>query len=649
MTAQTLTDPPPPADDWLTDNQQALMAEVAALRATLLGEPAAPTAPAATQPSALDAVCRTFSLSDFERSVVLACAAPELDGQFAELLASAHGAPGHSAPTFGLCLATLPGAHWSALLPDAALRYWHLIELGPGPLTTAPLHIDEWLLHVLTGTFGIDQRLAPLLTRLDEPSAPSAAVEHAATELTNAWLRPLTGAPVTLRGAAGPPGRALVAESCRHLNWQAYLLNAADLPGPAAEQDTMARLWQRTAMLHCAALLLECHDSGDSAVRANLNRFADRLSTPSAVAVPDCERVGTRPALTIDAPSPAPDEQRALWQRALSIDPAGPPALNGALDRVIDQFDMDPDSIAAAAARAINDSHTDGEHPDLGSAIWQACRHCSRGGLDQLAQRLQSTATFDDLVLPAAQRALLADILAHVRHRSLVYRDWQMSGPSARGLGVSVLFAGPSGTGKTLAAEVLANTLALDLYRIDLSQVVSKYIGETEKNLRRVFAAAAASGAVLLFDEADALFGKRSEVRDSHDRYANVEISYLLQAMESYRGLAVLTTNMRSALDSAFLRRLRFVVSFPFPGPADRAEIWRRAFPPATPTAGLDYARLAQLAVAGGNIRSIAVAAAFLAADAGVPVGMNEVLRAAVAEYAKLERPLSDAEIGGWT
>lgn len=190
----------------------------------------------------------------------------------------------------------------------------------------------------------------------------------------------------------------------------------------------------------------------------------------------------------------------------------------------------------------------------------------TRGGLDQLAQRLDSSATFDDLVLPAAQFDLLGDIVTHVRQRSRVYGEWQMAGTSQRGLGISALFCGPSGTGKTLAAEVVANALALDLYRIDLSQVVSKWVGETEKNLRRIFEAARDSGAVLLFDEADALFGKRSEVRDSHDRYANVEISYLLQAMESYRGLALLTTNMRGALDAAFLRRLRFIVTFPFPG-----------------------------------------------------------------------------------
>ena len=199
-----------------------------------------------------------------------------------------------------------------------------------------------------------------------------------------------------------------------------------------------------------------------------------------------------------------------------------------------------------------------------------------------------------------------------------------------------------------MAAEVLASDLRLDLYRIDLSQVVSKYIGETEKNLRRVFDAAEEGGAILLFDEADALFGKRSEVKDSHDRYANIEVSYLLQRMEAYRGLAILTTNMKSALDQAFLRRIRFVVQFPFPDAGQRAEIWRRIFPAATPLDGLDFNRLARLNVAGGNICNIALNAAFLAADAGEPVRMQHLLQAARSEYAKLEKPLTETEIGGW-
>jgi SpoVK/Ycf46/Vps4 family AAA+-type ATPase len=243
---------------------------------------------------------------------------------------------------------------------------------------------------------------------------------------------------------------------------------------------------------------------------------------------------------------------------------------------------------------------------------------------------------------------VLREVVSHVRQRATVYEQWGFAARGARGLGISALFAGVSGTGKTLASEMLANALRLDLYRIDLSSVVSKYIGETEKNLRRIFDAAEESGAILLFDEADALFGKRSEVKDSHDRYANIEVSYLLQRMESYRGLAILTTNMKSALDQAFLRRIRFVVQFPFPDATQRAEIWRRIFPPATPTEGLDIQRLARLNAPGGNIRNIALNAAFLAADEGSPVRMIHLLHAARVEYAKQEKTLTDAEVAGW-
>ena len=195
---------------------------------------------------------------------------------------------------------------------------------------------------------------------------------------------------------------------------------------------------------------------------------------------------------------------------------------------------------------------------------------------------------------------------------------------------------------------MLSNELQLDLYRVDLSSVVSKYIGETEKNLRRIFDAAEIGGAILLFDEADALFGKRSEVKDSHDRYANMEVAYLLQRMESYRGLAILTTNLKNSLDQAFLRRLRFIVQFPFPDAAQRAEIWQRVFPKSTPTSGLSFQKLVKLTVPGGNIRNIALNAAFLAAEANLPVQMSHILQAAQSEYIKLERPMTEAETKAW-
>jgi SpoVK/Ycf46/Vps4 family AAA+-type ATPase len=215
-------------------------------------------------------------------------------------------------------------------------------------------------------------------------------------------------------------------------------------------------------------------------------------------------------------------------------------------------------------------------------------------------------------------------------------------------LGISALFSGASGTGKTTAAEAIAQVLKLDIYRIDLSAVVSKYIGETEKNLRRIFDAAEGGGVILLFDEADSLFGKRSEVKDSHDRNANLEVSYLLQRMETYRGLAILTTNLKGSIDQAFMRRIRFIVQFPFPDAVQRAEIWRRSFPAQAPTEGLDFNKLAKLSIAGGNIRNIVLNAAFIAADAGEAVQMKHLLRSAKSEYVKLERPLTDAEVKGW-
>jgi SpoVK/Ycf46/Vps4 family AAA+-type ATPase len=265
-----------------------------------------------------------------------------------------------------------------------------------------------------------------------------------------------------------------------------------------------------------------------------------------------------------------------------------------------------------------------------------------------LAECIEPKAHWDDLVLPGEHLQTLGEIAAQVRQRLKVYQSWGFALRNDRGLGITALFAGPSGTGKTLAAEVLANDLQLDLHRIDLSQVVSKYIGDTEKNLRAVFNAAEQTGAVLLFDEADALFGKRSEVRDSHDRYANIEVSYLLQRMEAYRGLAILTTNKRGSLDSAFLRRLRFLIPFPFPDHMHRAKIWSRIFPAETPTQDLDVLKLARLNVAGGNIRNIALNAAFLAADMGEPVQMSHLLRTARTECNKIEKQITTAEIGGW-
>jgi SpoVK/Ycf46/Vps4 family AAA+-type ATPase len=278
--------------------------------------------------------------------------------------------------------------------------------------------------------------------------------------------------------------------------------------------------------------------------------------------------------------------------------------------------------------------------------VWRASEQEATPKLDELAKRIAPTYGWDDIVLPREPFRQLREIAAQVIHRAKVYRDWGFGEKLARGRGIAALFAGPSGTGKTMAAEVLARDLRLDLYRIDLAGVVSKYIGETERNLKRIFAAAERGGAILFFDEADALFGKRSEVKDSHDRYANIEVNYLLQSMEDFRGLAILATNRKSSLDSAFVRRLRFIVDFPFPDAAHRQRIWRSVFPPQADLHGIDFAWLARLEIPGGHIRNVAIAAAFLAASEGASIGMIHVMRAARREYGKMERLIQEADFG---
>jgi hypothetical protein len=423
-----------------------------------------------------------------------------------------------------------------------------------------------------------------------------------------------------------------------------HVLPADVIPLGAVELESLRRTWEREALLGSCALLVEADqlDAGDAARQTSVTRFLERVA--GAVLIASREPLRTqRATLRFDVVQPTPSEQRQLW-----LDVLGPRAaeVEGALDSVVAQFNLSRHSLRAAGTDLVSQLPRSQATHEL---LWDACRTQARTQVADLAQRIEPVATWDDLVLPRAQRQVLHDIAQQVRERTTVYQRWGFAARSARGLGITALFAGPSGTGKTMAAEVLANELRLDLYCIDLSSVVSKYIGETEKNLRRLFDAAEEGGAILLFDEADALFGKRTEVKDSHDRYANIEVSYLLQRMEAYRGLAILTSNLKSGLDAAFMRRLRFVVQFPFPDADQRAEIWRRVFPGATPVAALDHAKLARLNVAGGNIRTIALNAAFIAAGNDQPVSMPHLFHAASAEYVKLERALTEAEVGGWT
>jgi hypothetical protein len=582
-----------------------------------------------------------FGLSAFEQALVLLCAGIELDARVARACAAATGDETRAYPTFALALATLPEPHWSALGPESPLRRWHLIELAmtPGlPLTAQPLAIDERVLHHLMGLRQPASQLRGLTAPIPPPEGMVPSHEALAARIAHAWSRATEAPPIViLSGHDAGAKRSIAATAAAALGLGLISLAPEAIPTAPADRATLARFCERESALSNVALFVDATDlDGDLFPVA---RFIDESATSTFVAVRETLPGLRRPAMTLSVSRPAAAEQRALWRQHLGDAAA---LLNGQVEHIASQFDLSDADIRAAVTQA-----TFAEGGDIGTALWDAGRAQARVRLDDLAERIESSATWDDLVLPAESRSALHELAAQVRHRSTVYETWGFAAVGKRGLGISALFAGPSGTGKTLAAEVLAHELRLDLYRVDLSGIVSKYIGETEKNLRRIFDAAELGGAVLFFDEADALFGKRSEVKDSHDRYANIEVNYLLQRMESYRGIAILATNAKGALDPAFLRRIRFVVTFPFPDAEHRVEIWRRVFPAGAPTAGLDPERLARLDLTGGNIRSIAVNAAFLAAAADQPIGPRHIMRAARNEYVKLERPLPENELPG--
>lgn len=602
---------------------------------------------------ALEKLCTTFGLSDFERDVLLLCVGMELDASWASLCAIAQGVQERVYPTFSLALAILPNPEWSALTPNAPLRRWRLIDVGSGnALTTAPLRIDEQILHYIAGVQHLDERLMGIVEPVAAVNILVPSHHQLAQRLAQTWVEASQEAVlpiICLCGDDVASMQAIALKACELLEMNLNAIFASTVPTGINELNNLMRLWEREAILSNSVLLLEWDDTdaGEGLRESAIATMVERIHSPLVIISRDRRKQRQRPLIAIEVPKASPSEQRAIWQAALGNAAI---SLNGHVETLVSHFTLSATTIYAACAEAKGKLATQAEAEDspVHDQLWDTCRIQARSRLNDLAQPIIPGASWDELVLPETQRQVLRDIAAHVRQRAKVYESWGFAGKGGRGLGISALFAGASGTGKTMAAEVIAGELRLDLYRIDLSSVISKYIGETEKNLRRVFDAAEAGGAILLFDEADALFGKRSEVKDSHDRHANIEVSYLLQRMESYRGLAILTTNLKGSLDQAFLRRIRFIVQFSFPDANQRAEIWQRIFPSKTPIQGLDARKLAQLNVAGGNIRNIALNAAFIAADAGEPVGMKHVLQAAKSEYVKLERPLTDTEVKGW-
>lgn len=603
--------------------------------------PAAP--PLRPELAGLAALASRFELTRFEQDTLLLCAAAALDLMVPALCAAAHGDASKPYPTFALASRLFDDPDWKALTPAGALRQWQLVEIHPRPheaIFTAALRLDDHILDRLQGLTEIDERVAGWTEPLHSVRAggllPTTYREVAGRMLAILKQERLSqsDAVVQLVGLGTECKHEAASFAAEALGLSLRRFAAANIALLGSESDTFAQLLGREARLSDIALFVDAEDLPASGDHAQLFRMLRRLKSMVVFLTVKEPLVGVPGEMvTIAADKPTPDEQRAAWQAVLRQKNEQSAKL------LAGQFNLDIRTIQRVGHLA--GQAADGDAREL-------FRHTARDALRPmtggLAERIETKATWDDLVLPSPQLSLLRQIVDQAKHQWKVYQDWAYARRLNRGLGIAALFCGESGTGKTMAAEVIAGEVGLHLYRIDLASVVSKYIGETEKNLRRLFDAFDNGGAILFFDEADALFGKRSEVKDSHDRYANIEVNYLLQRIEAYRGLAILATNRRSALDQAFLRRLRFVVNIPYPGVKERTSLWRKAFPAEVNTAELDFERLARLGLSGGNIQTVALNAAFRAAALNREVGMDLILAAARDEMIKLEMSVTNAD-----
>jgi ATPase family associated with various cellular activities (AAA) len=650
--------PPNNSADWYQANLQYLSAQLDRLRQRLqqLGQPIdqdtiSSILPPIDEnfPSAFNQLQQIFGLSPFEQDLLLLCAAVELEADFAALCANAQGNSQRPYVTLSLALALSAQPDWTALSPDRPLRRWKLIELGAGnAFTHSPVRIDEQILHYIIGNRHLNESLMGMATPLIPPESLVASHDQLAKEAADTWYAvSQTQAILPVLQFCGSDladQRSIAALTCTSLNLTPYTVSADLLPNDLTSLNPIKCLWEREYLLNQNTFIVEWLETSVHEPKLDhvIAHLLETLAAPVMVLSRDRRRQNSRPFVTFLVKPPTATEQQQLWQQSLGNTAT---ALDHSLTYLISYFNLSAPTIRTLGSKI---QQLQQSPESLSTALWTLCRTQARPRLDELADRIESSVGWDDLVLPEIELQVLHSIALQLRQRIKVYQEWGFGKKSQRGLGISALFAGSSGTGKTMAAEVLANELHLDLYRIDLSAIVSKYIGETEKNLGRVFDAAETGGVILLFDEADSLFGKRSEVKDSHDRHANMEINYLLQRMEDYRGLSVLTTNLKGAIDQAFMRRIRFILNFPFPDAVQRAEIWRRIFPAETPTWELDPVKLGKLSVAGGNIRSIALNAAFLAAEANEDLQMKHILEAARSEHIKMEKPFTDVGVKGW-
>ena len=667
-----------------------LCIEAAEVKRLLDRQPGAPFSPEANDGRFLEAITdspplchlqQNFELSSFDLCLLVIALAPEVDLRYERLNGFLQDDVTRRRPSVDLALNLLCTSaeeklarrnhfsHSSPLISHRLLRILADPNAVQPPQLSHYLAPDDGILRWLLGDRDLDPRLRGFCTLSDPMFDLEALLLAQSTKQALATLAlPSDGSGLTLRlhfwGPRGV-GKRTAAEALAKRMKSRFLvadLNRCALPD--AELLQMPGILCRDARLHDAVLFVRGTESLQSGDRlAHYHGLMDELRSHRGAVILS----GTSPSspphrgdlnvMSVAFPMPEFPLRQTAWRTVL--DAAGIDCADADTSALASRFRLTPGRIAEATgdARSLARWRTAAES---GSAharlmepattvvdLFSAARSQCGEELGKLTCKVLPKYTWKDIVLPPDQLAQLREICSQASLRHVVYGDWGFDRKLSLGKGLNILFAGPPGTGKTMAAEVIAKELGLDLYKIDLSQVVSKYIGETEKNLDRIFAAAVASNAILFFDEADALFGKRSEVKDSHDRYANIEIGYLLQKMEEHEGIAVLATNLRQNLDEAFVRRIQHIVEFPFPDAAHRQRIWEVMFPPETPLGeDVDFRSLARaVKLAGGNIKNIAVTAAFYAAADGRVVRLPHIIRACSREHTKLGQTWGGEEL----
>jgi SpoVK/Ycf46/Vps4 family AAA+-type ATPase len=612
-----------------------------------------------------------FHLTRFEEQCLLICLAPELDRKYEKLYAYAQDDVTRRRPSVALVLdllcPTMPEklAARAVFAPQAPLLRYRLVQMtdsaadGPAPLLSRSLKLDDRIVGFLLGHREPDARLEPFSRIVHaQPQTNSGAISVELQEQMSAFLgghfnerkSDRRNVVFYLYGPYGSGKRALAESVSSELGLHLLAGDVERMKDGPSPFEEMAWLLAREAALQPAVLYLEnldCLLAEPDKHRAQLKALLEAIRTFSRLTFLSGTQTWQASGLlrgeifiAVELVRADASIEEQIWESQADerYDFAGDVDW-GVLSS---KFRFTPGQIRDALAAAANLARwRSPATPQITKEdLHAACRAQATPKLDLLARRIKPKYTWPDIILPDDQIAQLHEMCQQARHRHIVYGEWGFARKLSRGTGLNALFTGPPGTGKTMAAEVIANELQLDLYQIDLSQVVSKYIGETEKNLYRIFEEAQSSNAILFFDEADALFGKRSEVKDAHDRYANIEIGYLLQKMEEYEGIAILATNLRQNLDEAFVRRMQFIVEFPFPDEEYRRRIWEAVFPIETPLdLNVDFSVLARVVkMAGGNIKNVALGAAFYAAGDGKVIRMPHLIRAARREHQKLGR-----------